>query len=949
MPEPSSSLRIPVTSNPPEPLETALSLLASSDLYAREAGAQLLAGQSDPEALRLIETACKDREERVVSGGLRALFASVAAGSPEAETVLLRLVTQNSRIRTLVKEGGADRFGALPPDGFTARQAQFILGNPDLARCRLAGLETGTFQQVQAYRSERLRANPAFAALFDVIRSDPELPRTLKAVLARRMEFLIADGVPRTLEPYWNDIRRMTGLFAGLSLEPALATLTETAIDRSVKREGAALWKRMAEEVLYVPELVIGSGAHSANFCSTLATLRPDRLPLVVEQRPRLGGQFASPSGAAWQMNSRCRPLSADRRSRPGTGEGLNSLGAYAPVQESDLTGQSYAPQSAIGQAIRLSLFLSAHALTGVRYIGYDINDVLSRKELGLPAEPAPGGRYLVMLQSVATGETHVLTTDTLIHTGGLGKPNVAFRDPKSLSAVKEEQARQMAGAMPRYLTFGDFMARLADPSIPFPLRGLEKVIVIGKGDSGKVAVEALLGYAPAVRNTVHSLDRVGEVIWIGQSSQTKEQFLACERSRYHPLAAEFPAADQSTRSSRVKPVPFRAERFMVEKDKAIVGSSTGVDYVADLVIDCTGFERRGTQRPIPLTRLEQTLRTGTRLRLCTEAGSEGDVVLKCQSVVRKGEGENRKVEMTGTVQRFVARYAASGVFSLSVDPCREEELGSILERTIQQTLGLSDTSPLYLRDTVLPVVYSTVNGTRTPLARSEVGKNVFYLGPQSGLPYLGSGSSKSGENAVALWRYAGEVTAFAEYYFANLFSQKTPFSSLTPAFVPHELPKARSRKGDDTPLSFPVTVEAAYEPLREMRRLLHYALCETLRGFRLPKQGETTVLPVTLLLRPSERAGEPLRLTVQTETSAIGGVSLRLLLESLGTEPLVQQAMLAYQEALPAGKRRMGSLPLHLEIRLRGGRLGLEGMAVRPFQLWTQARRLEAEERVVR
>jgi len=299
---------------------------------------------------------------------------------------------------------------------------------------------------------------------------------------------------------------------------------------------------------------------------------------------------------------------------------------------------------------------------------------------------------------------------------------------------------------------------------------------------------------------------------------------------------------------------------------------------------------------------------------------------------------------MTGTVQRFVARYAASGVFSLSVDPCRAEEFGSILERTVQQTLGLSDTSPLFLRDTVLPVVYSTVNGVRTPLARSEVGKSVFYLGPQSGLPYPGSGNSKAGENAVALWRYAGEVTAFAEYYFANVLRPHQSFSTLTPAFVPHELSRTRSTKADDNPLSFPVTAEAEQNPPREMRRLLHYALCETLRGFRLPKTDTPIVFPVTLMLRPAEKAGEPLRLTVQTETTTLAGVSLRPLLSALATEPLVQQAMLAYQETLPVGQRMLGSLPLHLEIRLRGGRCGLHWLSLVPFQAWRDTGR-EAQE----
>ena len=941
MPETSSlapSSRIAVASNSPDPLETARTLLASTDLYAREAGTQLLSGRTTPEALLLLEQACKDRESRVVSGGLRALFASAATGSPEAEAVLLRLFQQGNRIRELVKMGGADRFGALPADGFTAKQAQFVADNPDLARCRLTGLQTSSFLHVQSSRSARLRTNPAFAALFDVIRSDPELPRTLKAVLSRRMEFIVASGVPRALEPYWSDIRRMTGLFAGLTLEPALATLTQTMIDRSVKREGDALWKRMASETLYVPELVIGSGAHSANFCSTLATLRPDRLPLVVEQRPSLGGQFASPAGSAWSMNSRSRPLSADRRSRPGTGEGLNSLGAYAPVQEADLSGQSYAPQSAIGQAIRLSLFLSAHALTGIRYMGYDINYEGSRKELGLRPEPVPKGRYLVTLQSVGTGEKRVLAVDNLIHTGGLGKPSIAFRDAKSRLAAQEEQTKLLSGETPRYLAFGDFMARLADPAVVFPLRGLEKVIVVGKGDSGKVAVEALLGYSPAGGKTVHTLDRVKEVVWLGQSSQTREQFLTCERPRYHLLATEFPGDGDTPRASRITPIASRAARFVVEGDKAVIFTPDGTRYDADLVVDCTGFERGGTKRPEPLARLEQKLRSGSILKLCaTQQRDVESIVLKCPSVIRTGEGENRKVEVVATVQRFLGRYPVSLLLPIVISPCREDLLGRELEKSIQSALELGD-KPLFLRDTTLPVLSTTVNGVQTPIARTEEGKSVFYIGAQAGLPLAAKKEGMKGvgeENAVALWRSAGEVTAFAEYYFARLLRRDDPYSKLIPTFVPCELSQSRSKKDDDTPLSVPLPTERTHPPLPETRRLLRYVLCETLRGFRLPQTKDTTVLPVTLMLRPSERAGEPLHLTVQTEAPAIGGVSLRPLLTALAAEPLVQQTMLAHHETLSKGQRMTGSLPLRLELRIRNGRFRLQGMAQMPFQAW--------------
>ena len=416
-----SAMNAPQSSPPPssdalrdaQRVRDAEAALASSDLYTREAGAQSLAGLTGPDALRLLEKACSDREGRVLAGGTRALLASAATGSPEAEAALLRVLTRNrnsARIRELLGKGEPDCFGALPPKETEARRAVFLAANPDLARCRLSSLESGMFREVQSFRSARLRSNPSFAALFDVIRADPDLPRTLKQMLARRQEFIAQNGKPRALEPFWPDIRRMTGLLAGLAADPALTALCELVIDRSVTRESAALWDRLKTEVPYVPELVIGAGPHSANFCSTLATLRPDRLPLVVERRERLGGQFAAPEGPAWLLNSRSRPLAEDRQAQPGRGQGLNSLGAYAPAQEADLTGQSYAAQDRLGLATRLSLFLSCQALVGVAFTQRFRNNAETRQQLGLTDGAIPAGRYLAELRRASDGETRYVS-----------------------------------------------------------------------------------------------------------------------------------------------------------------------------------------------------------------------------------------------------------------------------------------------------------------------------------------------------------------------------------------------------------------------------------------------------------------------------------------------------------------------------------------------------------
>jgi hypothetical protein len=112
------------------------------------------------------------------------------------------------------------------------------------------------------------------------------------------------------------------------------------------------------------------------------------------------------------------------------------------------------------------------------------------------------------------------------------------------------------------------------------------------------------------------------------------------------------------------------------------------------------------------------------------------------------------------------------------------------------------------LISTEMPALYATVQGKHRPIARQEPGERVYYLGPQAGLPLPQESVPEvrsDQNNAVSLWRYAAEVTAFAETYLAVLFRRTDAASLFSPHNAVRELPRVRQRKerGDHAEASF--------------------------------------------------------------------------------------------------------------------------------------------------
>ena len=285
-----------------------------------------------------------------------------------------------------------------------------------------------------------------------------------------------------------------------------------------------------------VPEVVIGAGLHAAIYCSVrVAEGHPK--PLVIEAHDRAGGAFAISETPSFWLNSANRPGNVGT---PGRAEALNYLPG-APVQPAELTADEYQPNTSLAFAIRTALAMNARVVTGRKVASADST-------------------------SVTLEDGAVIHTARVLWATGLGEP----AGPPEIDGKR----------MMHYMQFLNHLDQ------DFPLRGLDRVAVVGAGDSGRTTIEALTGQGPAAQRSVAQLDWVNRIDWYGvrESCRFKEGWRDNNRSRYQGIARLLPS--ESGRSDgRVTPKDRRADQTGLGFEGAYID---GARY--DLVIWATGF-----------------------------------------------------------------------------------------------------------------------------------------------------------------------------------------------------------------------------------------------------------------------------------------------------------------------------------------------------------------------
>lgn len=295
--------------------------------------------------------------------------------------------------------------------------------------------------------------------------------------------------------------------------------------------------------------LVVGGGLHAAIFSAEFWR-KTGKKPIVIDKRPRLGGAFAISTDPAFYLNSRNRP---ERDGGPGMGGSLNSIGGL--VELSDLSGLEYPSQDLFAYAIRLNLSLYARAY--------------ARQRLRRIVGQATGGYQFETITS--SDATTTLRTQDLILATGLGEP--------------------VQPIIPGVLNFSEFLERCS--RLRRPLEGLDRVAVIGAGDSGASVVEYLIGQGPEPKGSVASRDFPNRIVWFGQGCETKESYEQGARSRYAGIGRYMPREGQPDYYTRVFPKP-RAVEVMRGRVVRYRDNRTGeprVEGPFDLIVVCTGYQ----------------------------------------------------------------------------------------------------------------------------------------------------------------------------------------------------------------------------------------------------------------------------------------------------------------------------------------------------------------------
>jgi hypothetical protein len=344
-----------------------------------------------------------------------------------------------------------------------------------------------------------------------------------------------AAGMQATMQRATEFPSLMHAQLAGIALDPAGRAAADQILDTFWADK--ARQNELLDNTGDTREVIVGSGFHAASYAAIRVLSGFDR-PLVLERSDRVGGTFAMTAQPTFYLNSRNRPGGAGLAGDQGAS--LNRLPG-ALVQAANVSMAEYQTNADMAFVIRLALAQFADVIPGANVISVSGDD----------------GYVQVEIRDRGTCEY-----GRLIDARGVGDPI----------------AQKLANGT-RLLTFPQFMQRMAGT---WPLRGLRRVAVVGGGDSGKCAVESLLGIAPPPGTAAAALDHVDRIDWYSQTiPDTCDDWRDQARGRYQAIG------------HYLRPDRFGVQRLAVLDRPAVpVALPDGVlieGRTYDLVILCTG------------------------------------------------------------------------------------------------------------------------------------------------------------------------------------------------------------------------------------------------------------------------------------------------------------------------------------------------------------------------
>lgn len=320
-------------------------------------------------------------------------------------------------------------------------------------------------------------------------------------------------------------------MLAGAAMLPESREMIERKLDEEFERDPTYL-------PTYADEVIIGGGLHAAVYAAGRVARGFPR-PIVLETGNRVGGAFAVSKAPSFYLNS---------LNRPGlVGGNLGNRGSlnYLPgsiLQPADLSMEQFQTNSDLGFLIRIMLASFARVYTNASADYVSLGNV--------PEVQLIGG--------------YSIGTARLIDARGLGTRQFLI-EPDGTTVLSFEQ----------------LMTR-ADQA--FPLADMNRVAIIGDGDSAKVAAEMLLGIGPKSGYSSASLDYINQIDWYGPGIPIRRKdFRRNVRERYDALGYYLTETYRDQERERLTVYQTRGN-VTKSLDSVIVN---GVAY--DKAILCTG------------------------------------------------------------------------------------------------------------------------------------------------------------------------------------------------------------------------------------------------------------------------------------------------------------------------------------------------------------------------
>ncbi|HWP61362.1 MAG TPA: hypothetical protein VN495_02055 [Candidatus Paceibacterota bacterium] len=627
-------------------------------------------------------------------------------------------------------------------------------------------------RQAAHARQQHIRQSRGFDVIARMINSDPDLAAEYHPMVARHKEF--KSGLHQSVE---DRHRNYTGMLAGLMMSERGHALMDRVIDRTIA-EKSTTYKNVVEAAQinefstpYVPGVVVGTGPYGSVLAHTRQMFLPDVPEMTLDQNARIGGQFAQYRGKVFRTNSRNRRELPDEPHLPGTEQSLNSMGQFAAVQPSDLSGESYPFQNTIADAARLNFFLSGEAMTRA-----ELKKI--RPNRGRESEGSMFAEYL----DKDTGKIHVLSTDRVTLATGLGKERSGLdeSDPTTRNTLKEQAEKFERGEDARVLSFTQFVRKMSDPTDPFPLKNMKTLVVSGSKDGANVVLGIVAGYESQVGKTTMQLDRVQSISLVGAKVETKEEFLATCRARYALIGLEFPRQQFENYYSRIKPFPGEQSRLIrMEEDGVRVTiedeqRTGGIDLSADYYVYNHGFEDDTDRIIAPLYRAEVTfLGAGFADRIRRRERLEGiEVFYKPE--LSYTVNDLKRLEILSVKGDLVEVATIDTENSYNETTIFFEELADayLQERKISKVeIPSTGITPEFFASEVV----ASVRGTDRAIAKyyrrnlSRDGTGVYKVGPAPALPVSREEVEAAPvlrtipENTAAIFRYIDYAEALAK------------------------------------------------------------------------------------------------------------------------------------------------------------------------------------------